>query len=133
LDRELLPGPRPVRGAAVARRGRRAARPVRRDLRVGHHHQPHLARVRVDRHRAAERAEGGVTVLLFVIVLPLAMALVAFATPSPRVRAWLVPAGGVLHGAITTYLVIDLPPPMFDGSLAIGPLGRVLLGFLGAP
>jgi hydrogenase-4 component F len=71
-----------------------------------------------------------VTVLLLVVVLPLVLAVAALAIPSARVRPWLVTAGGALHAALTAYLVIDVPPPLFQGWLAIGPLGRVLLGYL---
>jgi hydrogenase-4 component F len=70
-------------------------------------------------------------VLLLVIVAPIAIGLVALAMPSPRWRPWLVPAGGVIH-AIGTAIVLttDAGRPMFAGWLAIGALGRVLLGFL---
>ena len=36
----------------------RAARPVRRRVRDGHHHPPHQPRVRLDRHATADGAEG---------------------------------------------------------------------------
>ncbi len=68
--------------------------------------------------------------LLLVVVLPLVFAVIALAIPSARVRPWLVTAGGILHAALTAYLVIDPPAPTFDGWLALGPLGRVLLGYL---
>ena len=68
--------------------------------------------------------------LLLVVLVPIALALAALAVPSPRLRPWLVTAGGALHAAMTAYLVIDSPAPAFQGWLAIGPLGRVLLGFL---
>ena len=69
--------------------------------------------------------------MLFVVVLlPITLGLVALATPSARVRPWLVTGGGIAHACVTAYLVIDVPPPMFGGWLAIGPLGRVLLGYL---
>jgi hydrogenase-4 component F len=70
-----------------------------------------------------------VIVLLLVVVAPLVLGLLALVTPA-RVRPWLVPAGGALHTAMTAYLVIDPPPAMLHGWLAIGPLGRVLLGYL---
>jgi hydrogenase-4 component F len=70
-------------------------------------------------------------VLLLVVLVPIAIGLIALATPSPRVRRWLVPAGGVLHTILTVViLATDLGQPMFASWLATGPLGRVLLGFL---
>jgi len=71
-----------------------------------------------------------VTVLLLVVVLPLVLALVAAASPWPRFRPWLVTLGGTLHAGVTAYVVVTVPPAMFQGWLALGPLGRVLLGYL---
>jgi len=70
------------------------------------------------------------TMLALVILLPLVLAVVALATPWPRIRPWLVIVGGALHAAVTAYAVVTMPPPMLDGWLALGPLGRVLLGYL---
>ena len=71
--------------------------------------------------------------LLLVIAVPIAMGLVALAVPSPRIRPWLVPAGGVVHAILTAIiLTTDLGQPMFASWLALGALGRVLLGFLSA-
>jgi hydrogenase-4 component F len=70
-------------------------------------------------------------VLLLLVVVPIAMGLAALAVPSARLRPWLVPAGGVLHTALAAIiLTTDLGEPMFAGWLAVGALGRVLLGFL---
>jgi hydrogenase-4 component F len=71
-----------------------------------------------------------VTVLLLVVALPIALAIACLAMPSARLRPWLVTAGGLLHVALTAVLVIDVPPEMFHRWLAMGPLGRVLLGFI---
>ncbi|HEY0993923.1 MAG TPA: proton-conducting transporter membrane subunit [Kofleriaceae bacterium] len=69
--------------------------------------------------------------LLLVIVVPIAIGLVALAVPSPRLRSWLVPVGAVLHVALTAIiLTTDLGRPMFANWLALGALGRLLLGFL---
>ena len=46
-ERHLPLRPAAARGDAVPRRGRRAARPVHRRLRDGHHHPPHQPRVRL--------------------------------------------------------------------------------------
>jgi hydrogenase-4 component F len=68
--------------------------------------------------------------LLLLVVLPIALGVLALAVPSPRLRPWLVTIGGALHAALTTWVVIDVPGPMFGGWLAMGPLARVLLGFV---
>jgi hydrogenase-4 component F len=70
-------------------------------------------------------------VLLLVIAAPIALGIVALVTPSPRWRPWLVPAGGVIHTTLTAIiLTTDLGQPMFASWLALGALGRLLLGFL---
>jgi len=69
-------------------------------------------------------------VLLLPIVIPLVLAAIAVAMPSARWRRWLPPACGVLHAVVTTIIVVSPPSSMFNGWLAMGPLGRVLLGFL---
>jgi len=72
-------------------------------------------------------------VLILVVVVPIAMGLAALAVPSARYRPWLVPAGGVLHASLAVViLTTDLGQPMFASWLAIGALGRVLLGFVSA-
>ena len=65
--------------------------------------------------------------LLALVLLPIAMGALALAMPSPRVRAWLVPIGAVLHAALTVVVVIWPPAPMFDRWLALGPLGRLIV------
>lgn len=68
--------------------------------------------------------------LLLVIVAPIALGIAALVMPSARLRPWLVPAGGVLHTTLTAIAVTTGPEPMFSSWLTLGPLGRVLLGFL---
>ena len=65
--------------------------------------------------------------LLLLVAVPIVLGAVALVLPSPRARAWLVPVSGVLHAALTAYAVIAMPPSMFDGWLALGRLGRVLV------
>ncbi|TMQ07116.1 MAG: hydrogenase [Deltaproteobacteria bacterium] len=69
--------------------------------------------------------------LLRVVIVPIALGIIAAVVPWPRLRAWLVPAGGVLH-AIATATILATPgdQAMFSSWLALGALGRVLLGFL---
>jgi hydrogenase-4 component F len=70
-------------------------------------------------------------VLLLVVVVPIAIGLAALVVPWPRLRAWLVPVGAVLHTALTVIILTTAgDQAMFASWLAIGALGRVLLGFL---
>jgi len=71
-------------------------------------------------------------VLLIPIVGPLVLAAVAMIAPSAAARRWLVVLNGVLHALATTYVVIWPPDAMFNRWLALGPIGRVMLGFLSA-
>jgi hydrogenase-4 component F len=71
-------------------------------------------------------------VLLLPIILPIAFGLAALAMPSPRMRAWLVPASGVVHSLVAAYLIVVSPPALFDRWLTLGSLGRVVLGILSA-
>jgi hydrogenase-4 component F len=69
--------------------------------------------------------------LLVPILAPLVLAGIALIAPD-AVRRWLVPLNGVLYAAATALIVIWPPAPMFDRWLALGPIGRVLLGFVAA-
>jgi hydrogenase-4 component F len=70
-------------------------------------------------------------VLLLVIAVPIAMGILAATVPWPRPRAWLVPAGSALHAVVTLAILAGSGDhAMFASWLAIGPLGRLLLGFL---
>lgn len=70
--------------------------------------------------------------LLALVLLPFAMGALALVVPSARARAWLVPAGAVLHAALAAAIAIWPPPPMFDRWLVLGPLGRVIVPLLAA-
>jgi hydrogenase-4 component F len=71
-------------------------------------------------------------VLLALVLVPTAFAILALIVPDARHRAWLVPAGAVVHAAMTAYAAIDPSPPMFDRWLSMGALGRVVLPLLSA-
>jgi hydrogenase-4 component F len=68
--------------------------------------------------------------LLAIVIAPIALGLVALATPSARLRAWLVPAGGLIHAALTLVAVTGDVAPAGNGWLVLDPLGRILLGLL---
>jgi len=70
-------------------------------------------------------------VLLVLVLMPIVLGAAALVTPA-RIRPWLVPAGAVLHAALTAYVVISPPEPMLDRWLTLGPLGRVILATLSA-
>jgi hydrogenase-4 component F len=65
-----------------------------------------------------------------LFLLPLALGLLALATPSQRVRPWLIPIGASLHAALTIVVLVRPPPPAFNGWLVLDPLGRLVLAFL---
>jgi hydrogenase-4 component F len=69
-------------------------------------------------------------VLLALVIAPMALGVVAFATPSPRLRAWLVPVAGVAHAIITLYLLTQPSLATHNGWLVLDPLGKVVLGFV---
>jgi hydrogenase-4 component F len=69
-------------------------------------------------------------VALALVLIPLALAIVAFALPSERWRPWLLPFGGAAHLVL---VVLALRRPVvsaFEGWLLLDPLGRLILGFL---
>ncbi|MCW5803863.1 MAG: hydrogenase [Deltaproteobacteria bacterium] len=70
--------------------------------------------------------------MFFLVAFPLVVAGAAMLVPSARVRAWMVPATAQIHAAVTAWVVIDVPAPMFESWLQLGPLGRVILGLLSA-
>jgi hydrogenase-4 component F len=69
--------------------------------------------------------------MLFALVLvPLALAGVAFVLPAPRVRPWLVPAGGTVHALLTLYFLTRPSSSALNGWLVLDPLSKVVLGFV---
>ncbi len=64
--------------------------------------------------------------LLYLVVLPLVAALVAFVTPSNRVRPVIVAGAAVLHLGGT--LAARSGDSMLDGWFAVDPLGHLVLG-----
>jgi hydrogenase-4 component F len=71
-------------------------------------------------------------VLAALVLTPLLLALITFATPSPRVRPWLVPVGGAVQAGLCAVCLGIPPAPAFGGWLVLDPAGKVVLGFLGA-
>jgi hydrogenase-4 component F len=70
------------------------------------------------------------TVLLALVLVPLLLAALAFFTPAPRLRPWLVPAGGLAHAILTTVAVLEPQRSAFHGWLVLDPLGRLVLAFV---
>lgn len=70
--------------------------------------------------------------LLALVVIPIVLGACVLLVPSPRARAWLVPASAVLHAALTAVVVISPPPPIADRWLTFGPLGRLIVALLSA-
>src|SRR5438132_14100290 len=69
--------------------------------------------------------------MLFALVLvPLALGAIALATPSARVRPWLVPVGGVCHGLLTLHFLTQPSSSALNGWLVLDPLSKLVLGFL---
>ncbi len=64
---------------------------------------------------------------LFLIIVPLAGALIAAAWPNNRTRPWLLPAFGLLHFVLTFWLFVR-PPVVAPGAwLGFDPLARAVL------
>ncbi len=71
--------------------------------------------------------------MVFALVLvPLALAGLAWFAPDGRLRRWLIPTGAAVHAALTLAILRNPPPPALDGWLVVGPLGRLVLGFISA-
>jgi len=62
-----------------------------------------------------------------LILIPFAGALIAAAWPSDRTRPWLMPVVGLVHAALSLWLLVA-PPAVTEGAwLAFDPLARALL------
>jgi hydrogenase-4 component F len=69
--------------------------------------------------------------MLFALVLvPLALAAIAFAMPGPRLRPWLVPIGGTGHALLTLHFLTQSSASALNGWLVLDPLSKVVLGFV---
>jgi hydrogenase-4 component F len=68
--------------------------------------------------------------LLLVVALPLAFALVALATPSERVRPWLLPVAAAAQFPVLAGLVRSGEPATAGGWVGLDPLGTLLLAYL---
>ena len=69
--------------------------------------------------------------MLFALVLvPLALAAVAFALPSERWRPWILPVGAAAHLGMVGLTIRSVQPIREGAWLAIDPVGRVVLGLL---
>jgi hydrogenase-4 component F len=71
-------------------------------------------------------------VLLAIIIFPLILGGAVLLVPSATVRAWLVPTAGAIHAVLTAIALIDPPSPLLGQWLALGDLGRVILGIVSA-
>jgi hydrogenase-4 component F len=72
-----------------------------------------------------------VSVLLILVALPLAFALAAFATPSERLRPWLIPAAALCQLPVVAFLLTSEPHAAPPGAwIGLDPLGALLLGYL---
>jgi hydrogenase-4 component F len=72
------------------------------------------------------------SLLLLAGAVPLAFALVAFVTPSERLRPWLIPVAALCQLPIDAFLLAVLPrvAPFGDEWIGLDPLGALLLGYL---
>jgi len=69
-------------------------------------------------------------VVLLLVLVPLALAALTFATPWPRARPWLVFVGGLSHAALTAVAIAHTWPAALGGWVVLDPLGKLVLGFL---
>jgi len=70
------------------------------------------------------------TMLLALVLLPLLLGVAAFVMPWPRLRPWLVTAGGVGHAVISAFALAHPQLSAFRGWLVLDPLGKVVLGLV---
>ncbi|HEV8323159.1 MAG TPA: proton-conducting transporter membrane subunit [Myxococcota bacterium] len=70
------------------------------------------------------------TLPLLLVALPLALAAVAFAVSSERVRPWLVPAGGAAHLALTLAVLAAPARPAPGAWLQLDGVGRLVLALV---
>jgi hydrogenase-4 component F len=61
------------------------------------------------------------------VLLPLVGALIAWLIPDNRRRSFVLPVCGLLHLAMTVYLLIETPPPSPDGWIYLDALGKLTL------
>ncbi len=62
-----------------------------------------------------------------LVLVPAAFALAAYLLPSDRLRAWLLPVGGVAHLLLALAAVIAPEPLPVGAWLGLDPLGRLVL------
>ncbi|MBT0665815.1 hydrogenase [Geobacter pelophilus] len=62
-----------------------------------------------------------------LVILPLLGAIIAWLVPDNRLRPWLLPVFGMLHGAITVDLILSPPLPSLQGWIHLDPLGCLAL------
>jgi hydrogenase-4 component F len=68
--------------------------------------------------------------ILLLILVPLALAAVAYAVPSDRYRPWLMPIGALGHLLLVVAALQASPQPALGNWLVLDPLGKVFLGFV---
>ena len=69
--------------------------------------------------------------ILPLVIVPLALALLALASPSERLRPWLLPLAGAAHLALSARLwIAGGDAAALDGWLVIDGLGRLFLGLV---
>src|SRR6266700_3472512 len=68
--------------------------------------------------------------LFALVLLPLTLGVIAFATPWPRLRPWLIPVGGTGHALLTLHFLTQPSSSALNGWLVLDPLSKVVLGFL---
>jgi hydrogenase-4 component F len=66
---------------------------------------------------------------LLLVLLPLCFAVLSLATPSSRVRPWIVTTGGVAQLVLVTIALRRSHVEGLNGWLLLDPIGRVVLGF----
>jgi hydrogenase-4 component F len=67
---------------------------------------------------------------LGLIGLPMLMAAVAFATPSSRLRPWLLPLTGLAHLSLALRAITADAAPEGGGWILLDPLGKLVLGLV---
>lgn len=70
--------------------------------------------------------------MLLLVAIPLACAALAVATPSARVRPWILVAGAAGHAAAVARLFAAPPPPALGGWVALDAAGLLVLALTSA-
>jgi hydrogenase-4 component F len=65
--------------------------------------------------------------LLALVIVPLAVAVLSFAAPWPKMRVWSVPVGALAQAVLTALVLAKPQPSALGGWIVLDPLGKLVL------